>query len=325
MTRLQVRTVDGAVLDVDITAEHGVPPPRDAPVVVVCHGFVQNALAFEVPHPQAAKRSLLAHLRALGCYVATIELRGRTSGATSSPTAHGLHEYTDVDAVAVLEALRARGHRRVGWVGHSMGGLVATALPAHARDLVDAVVTIGSPLFAGKPGLHLLNNRSTAAVVRGARRMHKRGLPFRGRAWSTSIHAMRSVLDVPWLPAPLRLWAPGSLAKDALAYTLKRSFADDSFAVFADMLELVVTDGARAGRVDVNARLAAFRKPTLVIAGDVDDLAPPVGARPLFERLGAHDKEYLQVGAGHIDLIVGNSAPARVWPAIGAHLHRHLT
>jgi pimeloyl-ACP methyl ester carboxylesterase len=320
---LRVRTDDGAVLDVHLT--HDVGTDAHAPVVVVCHGFVQNALAFEVPQ-LAGTRSLLAHLRSLGFHVATLELRGRTHGAHESPTAHGLHEYTDVDVPAVLRALKARGHTRVGWVGHSMGGLVATALPPEARDLVDAVVTLGSPLFAGRPHLHVLEGRSTAALVRGARRLHGRGLPFRGRAWSNGLHSMRRVLDVPWIPAPVRLWAPGSLADDALAFTLQRSFADDSFAVLADLLELVVTKGDRAGRVDMNERLARFDRPALVIAGDVDDLAPPVGARPLFERLGtaAAHKQYVEARAGHIDLVVGAAAPTTVWPAIAAFLRRHL-
>ncbi len=321
---LRVRTSDGAVLDVHLT--HDVDTPPDAPVVIVCHGFVQNALAFEVPHAAtpSGTRSLLAHLRSLGFHVATIELRGRKSGAHESPTAHGFYDYTDVDVPAVIHALKARGHKRIGWVGHSMGGLIATALPPAARDLVDAVVTLGSPLFAGRPQLHVLKGRSTSALMRGARRVHARGLPFRGRLWSTGLHRARAVLDVPWVPAPIRLWAPGSLADDALAFTLRQSFADDSFAVLADLLELVVTDGARAGRVDVNARLAQFAGPALVIAGDVDDLAPPVGARPLFERLGSAHKEYLEARAGHIDLVVGAQAPTQVWPAIAAFLRRHL-
>lgn len=323
--KLRVRTPDGAVLDVHITHDEGTPP--DAPVVIVCHGFVQNALAFEVPHAPApmGTRSLLAHIRSLGFHVATLELRGRKSGAHESPTAHGLHDYTDVDVPAVILALKARGHTRVGWVGHSMGGIIGTALPPAARDLVDAVVTIGSPLFPGQPHLHVWKGRSTSALVRGARRMHARGIPFRGRAWSTGLHRMRGVLDVPWVPAPVRLWAPGSLADDALAFTLRQSFADDSFAVLADLLELVVTKGDSAGRVDVNERLARFDRPALVIAGDVDDLAPPVGARPLFERLGSAHKEYLEARAGHIDLVVGSQAPSQVWPAIAAFLRRHLT
>ena len=62
------------------------------------------------------------------------------------------------------------------------------------------------------------------------------------------------------MPAPIRIWAPGSLDEDSLAFTLKRSFADDSWAVIADLLELVVTKGERAGSLYTGARLAHFAK-----------------------------------------------------------------
>lgn len=313
-----VTTADGVELDVHLS--RGSATPADAPVVVVCHGFIQNRHAFEAP-----ERSLLDHLRSLGVCVAVVELRGRHGTATAA----GLHEYTDVDAPAVIAAL-AKRHRSIAWLGHSMGGVIATLLPPEARDRLDAVVTIGAPLFAGRAGLHLFRGRSTSTVMRAARAAHARGLAFQGRRWSGGLFAMRALLDLAWIPAPIRLWAPGSLAADALAFTLQQSFADDSFAVFADMLELVVSDGARAGPIDVAARLAAFTRPILVIAGDDDDLAPRTGARPLFERVGSAHKEYLEIGAakgaraGHIDLLIGAAAPALVWAPIAAFLRRHL-
>lgn len=315
-----VTAADGVAIDVHLS--RGPATPADAPVVIVCHGFIQNRWAFEVP-----ERSMLDHLRSLGVCVAVVELRGRHAG---SRTAAGLHEYTDVDAPAVIAALAAR-HRSVTWLGHSMGGLIATLLPPAAREQLDAVITIGAPLFAGRPGLHPFRGRSTSMVMRAARAAHGQGLAFPGRRWSGGLLAVRALLDVPWLPAPVRLWAPGSLATEELAFTLRQSFANDSCAVFADLLELVVTDGARAGRLDAGARLASFTRPILVIAGDVDDLAPPVGARPLFERVGSADKEYLEVGAasgarvGHIDLLIGTAAPALVWAPIAAFLRRQLS
>lgn len=313
-----VITTDG----VAITIEHSRGPTtkRDAPVVIVCHGFVQNRFAFEAP-----ARSLLEQLRSLGVCVAVIELRGRTG----TDMVHGLHEYTDLDAPAVIAALAQR-HSKVAWLGHSMGGLIAALLPPAARDQLAAVVTIGAPLLPGRAGLHCFGGRSTSLLMRLARAAHARGRRFRGRLVSNGLHALRGLLDVPWLPAPLRLWAPGSIGADALAFSLTRSFTDDSYAVFADLLELVVTDGARAGRIDAGERLAAFTRPILVIAGDLDDLAPPSAARPLFERVGSVHKEYLEIGAamgtkaGHLDLLVGHAAPALVWPPIARFLRRHL-
>ncbi len=112
--------------------------------------------------------------------------------------------------------------------------------------------------------------------------------------------------------------------RESLAFTLRESFADDSWAAFADLLELVATDAGRAGAVDAGARLARFDRPILVVAGDADDLAPPSGARPLFERVGSAARTYLEAPAGHIDLLIGDNAPGRVWSPITRFLRRHL-
>ena len=75
-----VTTDDGVELDVHLS--RGSATAADAPVVIVCHGFIQNRRAFEAP-----ERSMLDHLRSLGVCVAVIELRGRHG----SGTAAGLH------------------------------------------------------------------------------------------------------------------------------------------------------------------------------------------------------------------------------------------
>ena len=306
MIQLAITASDGVVVDVYQTGDSG------GPAVIVCHGFVQNRLAFE-----SNKRSLLVHLASLGCTVYVMELRGRSG----KHTAHGLHEYVDVDAVAVVDFVRAR-HASVAWLGHSMGGVVGALLPAARRDALAAVVTIGAPLFAGDPRLHKAFD--TRRVVRAARFAHGRGFRFEGRRWSGLLYGMRRVLDVALVPAPMRIWAPGSLDDDALAFTLKQSFADDSWAVLADLLELVVTDGERAGRVDAGPRLRAFDRPILVVTGDKDDLAPTLGARPLHDRVSSGYRELREVDAGHIDLLIGDKAPGLVWEPISLFLRRHL-
>jgi pimeloyl-ACP methyl ester carboxylesterase len=326
--QIQVEASDGAVLDVHRTVNDDVAD--ESPAVIVCHGFVQNRLAFE-----SETRSMLAHLRDAGFVVYVVELRGREAPvvrfgtalvrprtSAAALTAHGLHEYSDVDAAAVVDAVRARGHHRIGWIGHSMGGLVGALLPPRQRDLVDAVATIGAPLFAGPASLHKIVPGE--AAVKAARAAHARGFVFEGRRWSGILFAMRRLLDVPAFPAPLRIWAPGSLDKQELAFTLKRSFADDSWAVFADMIELVVTDGERAGQIAAGRRLRDFDRPLLVVAGEADDLAPPLGARPLFSRAGSRDKQYLLTSAGHIDLLLGDNAPHDVWDPIVRFLQRSL-
>lgn len=320
--RLDFTTSDGVVIHAwrsfDPARFPGGRPGPDSAAVIVCHGFVQNRRSF-----RSRRRSLLAHLRALGVVVYSVELRGRDG----RHRADGLADYVERDAPAVIRAV-AGSHRSVGWLGHSMGGLVGMLLAPEVGELLDVVVTIGAPLLPGRPELH--TRRTTGAAIEASRLAHRRGKRFEGRRWSRVLDRMRGVLDQPLVPAPIRVWAPGSLDEDSLSYALRESFADDSWAVFADLLELVVTDAARAGELDAGRRLAAHARPLLVVAGNADDLAPPLAARPVFERAGSVHKEYLEVGsdhgvrAGHIDLLIGHAAPHFVWAPAASFLRRHL-
>jgi triacylglycerol lipase len=47
-----------------------------------------------------------------------------------------------------IESIAAKRGRRVTIVGHSLGGLLARGIAARRPDLVDAIVTLGSPLLA---------------------------------------------------------------------------------------------------------------------------------------------------------------------------------
>lgn len=309
-----VSAADGAALRVERSWQADVDAGQ-APALLLCHGFVQNRLGFESP-----RRSLPAFLRAAGAVVWHVELRGRDA----VQVAEGLHEYVDLDATAAVAAARAR-HAEVGWIGHSMGGLIGALLPAPTT--LAAVVALGSPLFPGPRRLHGL----ARALIGPARVVHRRGRPFLGTRWGALLDGLRHGLDDRRLPAPVRLWAPGELDDEALRSMLRDTFAEDSWAVLADLLELVATDGRRAGAVAVAERLGACTSPLMVVAGGSDDLAPPSGARPLFERAGSRDKHWLEIShrhtpasLGHIDLVVGDRAPALVWQPMLAFLRRHV-
>lgn len=64
-----------------------------------------------------------------------------------------------------IEAIAAKRGRRVAVVGHSLGGLLARGVAARRPDLVDQIVTLGSPLLA--PGAaHPLLLLDLAVIVR---------------------------------------------------------------------------------------------------------------------------------------------------------------
>jgi pimeloyl-ACP methyl ester carboxylesterase len=202
-----------------------------------------------------------------------------------------------------------------------MGGLIGACLPEAARAKVKALVTLGAPLVPGRADLH--RPRLGRALVAWSRAMHRAGRAFPGLPYGKAFSGVRRVAEAPvWMPT--RLWLPGSMEPAALDAALHESFSADSFAVFADLVGLVASDGKRAGSVDVDERVRSFAAPLLVIVGTHDELAPPKGARLLHDRAPAPHKELLEVHAGHIDLVLGTDAPRDVWAPIARFLRRHI-
>ncbi len=271
--------------------------------VILLHGFIQNAEAWSVP-----SRSLVERLVDDGHAVYPVNLRGRAGGYVG----HDLLTTVDEDAAAIVDAVAAR-HQRVAFVGHSMGGLIACALPEGAAEKLSAVVVLGSPLFPGRPFLH--RRSVTTSLWSFGRAMGLAGRAFDGAGYAQAFVKGRRVLDGPvGQVLPLPLWRPGSFADDVdLRHTLSRSFAFDSHHVLADLVDLVRSAGVSAGRLPMARRLQRMRAPLLAIAGDVDALAPPDSVRALLQRSGSGDKAFVEVGAGHIDLVVGDRAPDLVW------------
>jgi dienelactone hydrolase len=102
------------------------PAPPEAPAVLVAHGWGSR----KENHADVAEACAAAGMAAMA-----VDLRGH--GASGGAPGPGLLD----DVLAGLDALAARGHRRLGLRGSSMGGFLA--LHAAARHpLARAVVAI---------------------------------------------------------------------------------------------------------------------------------------------------------------------------------------
>lgn len=226
-----------------------------------------------------------------------------------------------------------------------MGGLIGVSLPQEAARRLSALVVAGTPLFPGvnfshglQAGRFHFEATDMVALQRRAmalaRRLGTLGVPFPGRTIGVGFRAARRFLDVRSLRFPLQIWAPGQLTPSELRAVIRSSFSDDSFGALADMIELALTDGERAGDVPTGARLAALTAPLLCIAGGMDGVAPAKACRALFHRAGSPEKEWHMLGAeggtsrrqllGHVDLLTSRRAEDETWPELRSFLARHL-
>ena len=300
------------------------PNQRERPALLLCHGFAQNSSAFTLP-----ARSLVRHARAAGIapYVLELPVRRSQPGASVQYEWDGLSRYANVVAVQAMDRVQ-REHDRVFWLGHSMGGLIGLCLPPGSKEHISALVSVGSPLLPAIPGGRLANR----VLYRCARALAGADVPLPGKSIARKLDAWAWLLDhpVPGSVFPLQLWHPRSLQPAEIRYALREAFDDDTWSALADLLELGLSSGRRAGALDVEARLREWRAPAMVVAGDEDRLVPLHSARLLFDRLGATQKSFLEIGAqttgaaaGHIDVLMGAHAEAHVWPQIIRFLQRH--
>ncbi|MCA9527281.1 MAG: alpha/beta fold hydrolase, partial [Myxococcales bacterium] len=142
-----VETADGWRIALARVRPTAAGPAHGEPVVCF-PGLACNGRLFDFDR----EHSLARHLAGLGFDVWMIDPRG--TGASERPGffgrgfGYGFGAYAHQDApAAVQHVLRATGHSRVLWVGHSMGGLVGYQLSLHPAmgEHLAGIVALGSP------------------------------------------------------------------------------------------------------------------------------------------------------------------------------------
>lgn len=307
--RLDVTTSDGWRL-----AVHHVPPMGDSRrgALVLCHGLSANHLGFHFPG-----RSLASWLARRGWHCFLPDLRGNGASERRS-MAWSFDDHVTKDLPAVLELARHVGRvDRVGFVGHSMGGMI---LFAHGIRFPDAkiarAVTIGSGLdyrLGASDFSKILRLRDTierlplvpwGTIAHLAAPLLGRGVDVLERfnvhgpnvepEVIRQIHALGfHAIPVPLLSSLSSAFEPrGLTGEDGLAYLEKQG---------------------------------DFRLPLLCLGGAADRQVSPEAVRDAAERL--HGTAHVHGRAsgdeqdyGHWDLLVGTRAPREVWPGVAAFL-----
>ena len=242
--------------------------PRGAPDVVLLHGFACSIRWWDGVVPALARDH----------HVIRFDLLGH-GGSEKPREGYGMES----QARRIGAALDRMGVRRATFVGHSMGGTVATALTQLRRPLVESLVIVDS-----SPGTH------------------DGDLPFTARLGF-----------VPVLGEAIRRVVPDAMISDGLesafapGYEVPDQFVDD----FRDMTYTSYDDSAAASRDYHEAgglaeRLADDRVPLLVIFGAEDQLIDAESAKDFRAVPGA--RVVVLEGAGHSPHVEKPAATARL-------------
>jgi alpha-beta hydrolase superfamily lysophospholipase len=284
--------------------------------LLLVHGFGQNRYAWHLP-----SRSLANHFAHAGFDVFNLDLRGhgrsRTMGARRSS---GVLDYVQADLpLAVEEVQRHAGTRPVFLVGHSLGGIVSYAAAPSLSGAVKGIVSMGSPYHFSRGSFFLGGLARVTGMLAWAGVRFPNTPIFLG-PMGLAFRPLRRLIESRLSPLPLRGWHPGALEPHVLEEHLRLAFDRASLADMRDLFEWASDKQFGGKRSDYAERFEGLDLPLLVVAGTQDDLAPPPSVRAAYARSRSADKTYRLLPFGHIDLLVGQRAPAGTWPIVTAWL-----
>lgn len=249
-----------------------------APTVVLLHGFAGSMHWWDAVTPALAVRY----------HVIRFDLLGHGGAAKPSGGYSMEHQAKLVD-----EALAQLGVHRALLVGHSMGGLVATALAGRDRALAAGIVLIDSPPTAGAGELPFLARLGFVPVIGQA-----------SRALATD-----------------GMVSSGLASAFARGYKVRPVFVGDFWRMtYTSYVDSENDSKDYLKRDSLPERLATLGLPLLVVYGAHDRLVPPTSMRDFASVPGA---QLVAVpGSGHSPMVEKPYATSRLILAFAAHTLR---
>jgi pimeloyl-ACP methyl ester carboxylesterase len=242
--------------------------PQDAPAVVLLHGFASSLGWWDQMTPALARDHRVIRFDLLG-----------HGGSEKPKLGYGMES----QARLVAAALDRLGVRRAAFVGHSMGGSVATALAEQRPALVESMVILDSPSKSGDAEL-----------------------PFTARLGF-----------VPVLGQAIDRVVPDAMVRDGLESAFADGFdVPDRFVEdFRDMTYTSYDDSHRGSddyskESGLAERLRDESVPLLVVFGSKDELVDPESAQGYRRVPGA--RVVVLDGVGHSPHVERPAATARL-------------
>jgi len=305
---------------------HPASSPRWREPVILCHGLAANRFNMDFfDDGRGRDRSSLARaLSRRGFDVWVLETRGHGWARVPRRSRWTAFDEVREDVATAIETVTQLTDREaVFWVGHSWGGLLqllfqATDQPGARR--VAGVVALGTPgQFAREGVLERLRRFAGWLDRLGAIR-----LPLR---WTAR-------LALPWVGllnrGAQRRWPHLAPLSTRLLRHLLASLAED----IPPGIVRQIREWNRAGHpLDERGRAVDWsivRCPLLLVAGEMDWLAPPEAVRSIADAAGSRDTTMAVMGRsqgvphdfGHGGLVLSEPAPDVVFPLVADWLER---
>ena len=257
-----------------------------------------------------------------------IDLRG--SGLSKRRTLRPLKWYFDdfvfQDLPAALNKIRqVTRTKKVHWIGHSLGGLLAFPLyqTYNGGNPLQSIITVATPMTTrAKPGYFKYLYR-----LDGLLRLVP-GLPYKPLSKIAALFPEQV----------LKMEDHILFARDNMNKEIIQSILNHSVESVPSSLILQIHDwfrhnyfSNRDGSINFLEGLETISLPILMMVGSIDSFTPAADIRLAFKKLPNADKTLMSFGKkhghendyGHIDLILGKNAPKEVFPHMAKWLEKH--
>ena len=291
--------------------------PKKAPVIL-CHGLSYNANFWNLE----LGSSFAGHLsrRGYDVWVPSLRGAGKSRKGPGAPSDWSVDDYIHKDLPAIIELVKEKtGQPQVTWVGHSMGGMVMFGyLETEKQENIKNFVAIAAPMIYFEPRNDILeetvknkNLLKTAATIGVA------------KVAAQVVGGLGPRVDVPLYTLFYNYDNMHSLT----LMKLKSRVVDNASPTVTDQMMSFLQRGefkSVDGQFSYTQEMGRVKVPTLFLAGQVDNMAPPDVVRYSYEHVSSKEKRYrlfctangCRANYGHDDLILGEYAEIEVFPYI---------
>jgi len=245
---------------------------------------------------------------------------------TQADSWRGFDAYVNGDLANAVHAVQAHnGAEQVSLLGYCFGGLLSTIYTALHQDTVKNFIPLTVPLDMSQQDIAIFSLMKTLDPNLVT------GVFGNCPAWimKTGFSAMSPVHHL--LNKHVGLYRNRDRAGYATTFALFERWMNSDVPLAGQIFREVTTDIFRSnllvqGRLSVGGQLVDLKKircPVLNVIGEHDDVVHPQASLALLDLISSRNKRNLVFPAGHIGVVVSNSAQKHLWPQIGAWLKRH--
>jgi len=312
-----VPTRDGAAICME--RHHG-----DGPPILLVHGISANRHFWNLD----PAHSLPIHLQKKGFDVWNIDLRGR-GGATKNIDGQRLDRLWtiddygryDIDA-AIEQIFKSRPGERIGFVGHSLGGMaLASYLNERGDERLNAIVILASPMD--------FQHRDTllkwASQAIDWNPFHI-PVPFLSKIAALLPVVSGSIDRMIWNTKEMNPETRKKLMNKIVAPMTRNELKHISKSIHAGEYQEAKQDRDHA------KGLKNIDTPALFIAGRADQIVPVDRCLSYYEAIGSHIKSFVIAGEawgfsydyGHSDYTMSRAVQTEIYPLISNWMNRYL-